>query len=392
MIKHLPLLILALALTWGCDSKKSGEATASATVSATSQPSTTSATPSKTEATGQATATTAVAKPSKADKKAPSQEEIAAAIAAAKAASAGKNTANIGAAPTPVDPNFQAAAPADAKKTASGLAYKVLKAGTGKVNPKSTEHVTVHYTGWTTDGKVFDSSVKRGKPASFPLNGVIKGWTEGLQLMVEGEKTRFWIPAGLAYGEKPGGGRPAGLLIFDVELLSIQPAPDPVKLAKVLKDKACACKDVQCLQSLREDGMAMAMAMRSATPAQKDTVMKIQTGAKECVDKLVEKAGLGAPGNPQMKPGPMPNTPLLAKAKKIKDEVCACKDQACVATVSQKMGALRGEFAKATQEEKMAMQGLGMEIGQCIQKLMPKPTGLPGGKGVPAPKAAPASK
>ena len=79
--------------------------------------------------------------------------------------------------------------------------------------------VDVHYTGWTTDGKMFDSSVLRGKSAQFPLNAVIKGWTEGVQLMVEGEKTRFWIPSELAYGNRPG--RPQGTLVFDVELLKI---------------------------------------------------------------------------------------------------------------------------------------------------------------------------
>ena len=91
------------------------------------------------------------------------------------------------------------APPADAKKTASGLAYKVLQPGTGTRHPTATSQVTVHYSGWTTDGKMFDSSVTRGEPATFPLNGVIKGWTEGLQLMVEGEKARFWIPEDLAY-------------------------------------------------------------------------------------------------------------------------------------------------------------------------------------------------
>ena len=116
-----------------------------------------------------------------------------------------------------------AAAPADAKKTASGLKYKVLTAGKGTRKPAATETVEVHYSGWTTDGKMFDSSVKRGQPATFPLNRVIKGWTEGLQLMVEGDKTRFWIPADLAYGETPARpGAPAGLLVFDVELLSIK--------------------------------------------------------------------------------------------------------------------------------------------------------------------------
>ena len=111
------------------------------------------------------------------------------------------------------------AAPADAKKTASGLAYKSLTQGTGGRHPKATSQVTVHYTGWTTDGKMFDSSVVRGEPATFALDGVIPGWTEGLQLMYEGEKTRFWIPEGLAYKGKSA---PYGLLVFDVELIKIQ--------------------------------------------------------------------------------------------------------------------------------------------------------------------------
>jgi FKBP-type peptidyl-prolyl cis-trans isomerase len=127
----------------------------------------------------------------------------------------------------PEAPSDVKAPPADATKTASGLASKVLQAGKGTVKPAGADTVTVHYSGWTTDGKPFDSSVQRGRPASFPLNGVIKGWTEGLQLMVEGEKRRFWIPADLAYGENPGGGRPGGLLVFDVELLSIKAAPKP---------------------------------------------------------------------------------------------------------------------------------------------------------------------
>ena len=121
----------------------------------------------------------------------------------------------------PETPSDVAAAPADAAKTPSGLASKVIQAGKGESHPAATDTVTVHYSGWTTDGKLFDSSVKRGQPASFPLNGVIKGWTEGVQLMVEGEKRRVWIPAHLAYGENPGGGRPGGLLVFDVELLQI---------------------------------------------------------------------------------------------------------------------------------------------------------------------------
>ncbi len=130
-------------------------------------------------------------------------------------------------------PKDVAAAPADAEKTASGLMSKVLQKGTGAQKPSATDTVTVHYSGWTLDGKMFDSSVKRGKPSSFPLNRVIKGWTEGLQLMVVGEKRRFWIPAELAYGESPGGGRPGGMLCFDVELLSIKGVKAESKPAKV---------------------------------------------------------------------------------------------------------------------------------------------------------------
>ena len=132
--------------------------------------------------------------------------------------------------PMPETPSDVKAAPADAIKTASGLASKILSKGTGSEHPSAADTVTVHYSGWTTDGKMFDSSVKRGEPASFPLGGVIKGWTEGVQLMVEGEKRRFWIPADLAYGENPGGGRPGGLLVFDIELISIKKAPKPPEL------------------------------------------------------------------------------------------------------------------------------------------------------------------
>jgi peptidylprolyl isomerase len=123
----------------------------------------------------------------------------------------------------PVVPADVAAPPKDAKKTKSGLAYKVLQKGKGKVHPKAEDTVTCHYSGWTTDGKMFDSSVQRGQPAEFPLTGVIKGWTEGVPLMVEGEKTRFWIPGNLAYGDTPTRpGTPSGMLVFDIELISIK--------------------------------------------------------------------------------------------------------------------------------------------------------------------------
>jgi peptidylprolyl isomerase len=124
--------------------------------------------------------------------------------------------------PIPV-PEDVDAPPPDAKRTSSGLAYKLLKRGKGKAHPTADSTVEVHYSGWTRAGQLFDSSVRRGKPISFPLGGVIKGWTEGVQLMVVGDKARFWIPAALAYGDKPAQpGAPAGPLVFDIELLAIR--------------------------------------------------------------------------------------------------------------------------------------------------------------------------
>lgn len=110
--------------------------------------------------------------------------------------------------------------PPDAERTQSGVLTRVLRRGTGTRRPGPTSTVTVHYTGWTTDGRSFDSSIPRGRPAQLPLNRVIPGWTEGLQLMVEGEERRMWIPEELAYRGQPG--RPQGMLVFDVELISIR--------------------------------------------------------------------------------------------------------------------------------------------------------------------------
>ena len=127
------------------------------------------------------------------------------------------------AAAQPSAPEDVAAPPADAARTPSGLASKVVQAGTGSQYPSATSQVTVHYSGWLTSGSMFDSSVTRGMPATFPLDGVIRGWTEGLQLMVGGEKRRFWIPAELGYGSRARPGIPAdSMLVFDVELLGIR--------------------------------------------------------------------------------------------------------------------------------------------------------------------------
>jgi FKBP-type peptidyl-prolyl cis-trans isomerase FklB len=115
------------------------------------------------------------------------------------------------------------------KTTASGLQYKVEKEGTGS-QPKATDMVTVNYRGTLIDGTEFDSSYKRGQPATFPVNGVIKGWTEALQLMKQGSKYQLFIPSNLAYGERAMGPDigPNSTLIFEVELQEVKPPPTPV--------------------------------------------------------------------------------------------------------------------------------------------------------------------
>lgn len=112
-----------------------------------------------------------------------------------------------------------AAPPAGATRTPSGLAFQVLQPGHGTRYPRPSSEVTVNYTGWTTDGKMFDSSLTQGRSLTLSLDHVIPGWTEGVQRMVEGEKCRFWIPQALAYQGQPG--HPAGMLVFDIELVRI---------------------------------------------------------------------------------------------------------------------------------------------------------------------------
>lgn len=125
--------------------------------------------------------------------------------------------------PPPAD---VAAPPPDAVVTPSGLASKVITPGTGTARPTTASTVKVHYSGWTTDGQMFDSSVVRGEPSAFGVTRVIRGWTEGVQMMVKGEKRRFWIPSALAYGENPRAGAPRGMLVFDVEMIDFTTPAD----------------------------------------------------------------------------------------------------------------------------------------------------------------------
>lgn len=122
--------------------------------------------------------------------------------------------------PVPAPPDV-AAPPANALKTPSGLASKVITVGLGSVHPNPNSLVTVHYTGWTPDGKMFETTMGR-EPVQFHVGEVIPGWTEGLKLMVAGEKRRFWIPGNLAYDSDPRPEVPKGLLVFDIELVAVK--------------------------------------------------------------------------------------------------------------------------------------------------------------------------
>jgi FKBP-type peptidyl-prolyl cis-trans isomerase len=155
-----------------------------------------------------------------------SEEEVMAALQAFSLAQQDKMNAEVAAAQE-AGVNFLVdnGQRAEVTTTASGLQYEILEEGeAGARMPAASDTVTVHYHGTLVDGTVFDSSVERGDPTSFPLNGVIPGWTEGVQLMKVGDKFRFFIPPQLAYGETGAGGviGPNATLIFDVELLEIQ--------------------------------------------------------------------------------------------------------------------------------------------------------------------------
>ena len=119
-------------------------------------------------------------------------------------------------------PSDVAAPPADAHRTPSGIASRVIRVGLGNTHPRPNSTVRVLYWGWTKDGVLFDSTDDHGGPVEFPLDQVIDGWKEGLQLMVKGEKRRFWIPGHLAYDTDPRPEVPKGQLTFDIELIDFR--------------------------------------------------------------------------------------------------------------------------------------------------------------------------
>ena len=134
--------------------------------------------------------------------------------------------------PDPNAPRDVAAPPKSAKRSKSGLAWKVSKKGKGKAHPGKFDTVTMNYTGWTSEGRMFDSTERQGQSMVIPLNRLIYGVTEGVQMMTAGEKRRLWVPGDVAYGEKTAGaeappGQPLGMLVFDVELVSFKKAPKP---------------------------------------------------------------------------------------------------------------------------------------------------------------------
>ena len=300
-MKKYTFLMISLIAFVGCDQKPTTSAdstakkkpAAEAAKKADEKPAAKAATPAAKPATPAAKPATPAAKP-----------------AAKTGLAAPSATAGL---PAPAD---VAAAPADAVKTASGLASKVLKKGTGAKKPAKTDTVKVHYTGWTTDGKMFDSSVMRGQPASFALNQVIPGWTEGVALMVVGEKRRFWIPGKLAYGDTPKRpGAPAGTLVFDVELLDIEKPQSPEEAKKQFEaflthitaggTKICACKDMSCASKTMMEMQQVPPPKGRPTPEQIQILMPHMQKLDQCWKKLQAAAQPpvpAAPGTPKSAP------------------------------------------------------------------------------------------
>ena len=181
----------------------------------------------------------------------------------------GEAPAPEGPCPERTRPNVLEDPRAPVQRTALGLAYCILKEGPRGVVPGTDDTVRVHYTGWTVDGEMFDSTVVRGEPLELPVSGVIRGWTEGLRLMTPGDKARLWIPGNLGYGHRepgaPAGSPPKGTLIFDIELIDVlraeQPEEAPVEAVaeekRTLNPRLPETQEKPKRQGRRNDGPQM---------------------------------------------------------------------------------------------------------------------------------------
>jgi FKBP-type peptidyl-prolyl cis-trans isomerase len=174
--------------------------------------------------------------------------------------------------PAPV-PSDVAAPPADASKTKSGVAYRILKKGTGGPKPGPTDEVTIIYTGWTTAGRLVGSSQLEGKPEHVRLDGVISGWTDAIMMMSAGDRVRMWIPDSLAYKGAPA--KPQGTLVYDLELVAFGPKPTDVAAAAP-PDVAAAPADAK--QSPSGVAYKILKAKPGKKPTPKDTVRVVFTG------------------------------------------------------------------------------------------------------------------
>lgn len=369
-MKKYTLLMISLIAFVGCDQKS----TPSAESKAAEKP----AVAQKADESAKSTTPTAEKKAPTAVKSAPKPTSSGGALAA---------PSPTGGLPAPKD---VAAPPADAKKTASGLAYKVLTKGKGTKKPVATDIVKVHYTGWTTDGKMFDSSLLRGQPTSFALNQVIPGWTEGLALMVEGEKTRLWIPESIAY--KGQAGKPAGMLVFDVELLSIEQPQAFEAFLKIVEagaTKICDCKDMDCAQAGIKGIQAQIKPPFSQgilTKEQNEKLDPINKKLSGCMQKL-QAASISPEEAKKEFEG------FLATLVKGSNEVCACKDVGCATMVLMKMQQQPQPKGQPTPEQIKILMPHIQKIDGCMKKLQAAagPAAMPG-SAAPAPAPAPAKK
>ena len=285
-------------------------------------------------------------------------------------------------------PSDVAAPPVDALKTQSGLASKVLRKGTGDYRPQPMDSVTVHYSGWTTDGKLFDSSIVRGEPATFPLNKVIEGWTEGVGLMVVGEKRRLWIPADMAYGDTPSRpGAPAGMLVFDVELIEIQkaaPAEDNQEAFERFRDavqqgkeKLCACPDKKCAIAVAFEMQQVKEPDTPPTQAQKEIFMPLVKEIQACM-RAFDSEGVSNDGKADGKKETVPVTITKAyeKAKALlaryESEMCGCEDRACAEGVLALMQSESGNVEALTQAQSLSLMPKVKNIRACLSEFVPE--------------------